>query len=60
LEQLASLDKKEIARRVNSSDLGDFSSLAGLLKHAIDLELKHSAFLNPQDDNALPAVATRK
>jgi len=60
LEQLASLDKKEIARRVNSSDLGDFSSLAGLLKYAIDLELKHSAFLNLQDDNALPAIATRK
>jgi len=60
LERLASLDKKEISRRVNSSDLGDFSSLAGLLKYAIDLESKHSESLNPQDDNAPPAVAPRK
>ena len=59
LEQLASLDKKEISRRVNSSDLGDFSSLAGLLKYAIDLELKHSGSLNPQDDNAPRAIAAR-
>ncbi len=60
LEQLASLDKKEIARRINNSDLGDFSSLAGLLRFAIDLELKHAAHSSPQDESALPAVAPRR